>query len=77
MEHTSTPIKMMEVMRQREMLQRKVVEHRDQHTQKYIPLINVVLCEEVSTIRMSGRSSVSAIKENKKKHAPPRENREL
>jgi hypothetical protein len=50
MEHTNTPIKRMEVMGQREMLQRKSVENADQDTQKYAPLINVLLCEAVSTI---------------------------
>jgi hypothetical protein len=49
-EHTNTPIKRMEVMGQREVLQRKSVANADQNTQKYVPLINVLLCEAVSTI---------------------------
>jgi hypothetical protein len=78
MEHTNTPIKRMEVMRQREMLQRKSVENADQKTQKYAPLINVLLCEAVSTIITLGRSSVSSTKEKRKKEGvPSRENREL
>jgi len=80
-EHTNTPIQRMEVMGQREMLKRKSVEIADQETQKYAPLINVLLYEAVSTIITLGRSSVSSTKEKRKKgkkeDVPSEENREL
>jgi hypothetical protein len=70
-EHTNTPVKRMEVMGQREMLQRKNVENADQKTQKYAPLINVLLCEAVSTIKTLGRSSIVSTKDKRKKEDAP------